>query len=99
MLNPSLLNVLKENQKIHTEEHPTAFAVEGMSGFINRTEKAKILQEIANNPNATQEERAELELVQVYLPALSRFKEGELPELFEADIKHLLEEKEKKGIL
>ena len=66
MLDPSLLDVLKENQKIHTEEHPTAFAVEGMSGFINRTEKAKILQEIANNPNATQEERAELELVQEY---------------------------------
>ena len=98
MLNPSLLDILRKNQKVDIEEFPSAVAIKTMIGFIKRNNTINPFEEIKNNPNSTREDIANAELAEVYLPALLRFKEGEIMEIFAKDIESILEYKEKKGL-
>jgi|TARA_Y100000310_G_scaffold248989_1_gene254979 uncharacterized protein YqeY len=96
MLNPSLIDVLKENEKVEIEEYPSASMI---MGFIDRPQEVNIIERIENDPDATQKEKQQLEILKVYLPAIARFKEGELQELFERDIEDIVRDKEQRGTL
>ena len=99
MFNSSLLGVLKENTKVDTDDYPMAETIEEAQGFVHRMEKRNILNDIANDPNASQKDKAQVELIKIYTLALSRFKEGELEELFTNDIENILEDKRQRGLL
>jgi septum formation inhibitor MinC len=98
MINPSLLNVLKENEKINTDEYASIVAIKNMQGFISANKTGIPFRELRKNENLSQEQVAELELAEIFIPALSRFQPEELDSLFEEDIKDIKKNKKEKGL-
>lgn len=90
----SLLDVLKDNRKIDTEEFPMALAVEDMQGFVSRS---RSISKVDMDTLET-DEKAELEIMQIYVPLFARFQPKEIEQLFNADIKSILAEKKRKGL-
>ena len=98
MINPSLTDILKEKQKVNVGEYPTAVAIKNISGFLVKNKGMQTFEDLKNMEGLTQEEYADIELAEIYLPLLARFKEGELDTLFKEDIKDILANKKKKGL-
>jgi hypothetical protein len=98
MINPSLLDVLKENEKVNMEQYSAIVAIQNMEGFLSKNKKGLSLKELRKKGNLSQEQVAELELAEIYLPAISRFQPGELDILFEEDIKDIKKNKKEKGL-
>ena len=99
MIKPSLLDVLKENRKVDTDEFAVAVAIKNMEGFVNRPQALIDLQSAKTKGSLSTEEQATLDLVSIYTPLLARFKGDELLQLIEEDIKNLVNEKKQKGLM
>jgi len=98
MINPSLLDVLKENEKVDMEQYSAIVAIQNMEGFLSKNKKSLSLKELRKKGNLSQEQYAELELAEIFIPALSRFQPEELDSLFEEDIKDIKKNKKEKGL-
>tara|TARA_R100001015_G_C4626740_1_gene185890 strand:+ start:800 stop:1087 length:288 start_codon:yes stop_codon:yes gene_type:complete len=94
MIKQSLLDVLKDNRRIDTEEFPMAIAIEDMQGFVKRPSGVSTI----NSDMLSIDEKAELEIMQIYVPLFARFQPKEIEQLFNADIKNILAEKKRKGL-
>jgi len=94
MIKHSLLDVLKDNRRIDTEEFPMAIAIEDMHGFVQRPSGVRTI----NSDMLSIDEKAELEIMQIYVPLFARFQPKEIEQLFNADIKNILAEKKRKGL-
>jgi HKD family nuclease len=99
MIKPSLLDVLKENRKVDTDEFEVAVAIKNMEGFVSRPQALMDLQSSKAKGTLSTEEQATLDLVAIYSPLLARFTGDELLQLIEEDIKNLVNEKKQKGLM
>jgi len=98
MLTPSLIDVLKENEKINLEDSSMVVAIEDVVGFVEEHGNKNIFQKLRMQENLTQKEQSTLELAEIYLPALARFQPGEIMEYLLADAQDIRENKMKKGL-
>ena len=98
MLTPSLIDVLKENEKINLEDSSMVVAIEDVVGFVEEHGNKNIFQKLRMQENLTQKEQSTLELAEIYLPALARFQPGEIMEYLHADAQDIRENKMKKGL-
>ena len=98
MLTPSLIDVLKENEKINLEDSSMVVAIEDVVGFVEEHGNKNIFQKLRMQENLTQKEQSTLELAEIYLPALARFLPGEIMEYLHADAQDIRENKMKKGL-
>jgi len=98
MINPSLLDVLKENEKVDTDTYASIIAIKNMQGFLSANKVGVPFRELRKNENLSQEQVAELELAEIFIPALARFQKEELDILFEEDIKDIKKNKKEKGL-
>ena len=98
MFNTSLLDVLKENEKVQLDDSTMAVAIDEAIGFTQHYNNTNVFKRLKSAPNLTQKQQANIDLAEIYLPALARFKPGEIMEYLHADAKDIREEKEKKGL-
>ena len=98
MLTPSLIDVLKENEKINLEDSSMVVAIEDVVGFVEEHGNKNIFQKLRMQENLTQKEQSTLEIAEIYLPALARFQPGEIMEYLLADAQDIRENKMKKGL-
>jgi len=98
MLSSSLIDVLKENEKINLEDSSMVVAIEDVVGFVEEHGNKNIFQKLRMQENLTQKEQSTLELAEIYLPALARFQPGEIMEYLLADAQDIRENKMKKGL-
>ena len=98
MITPSLIDVLKENEKLPIENFPTMVSIEKIAGFIKQQDSENIFKKLREEGNLSQREQASLDLAEVYLPALSRFKPGEIEEYFKQDIESIRQDKMERGL-
>jgi len=98
MLSPSLLDVLKENEKVNLDDSSMVVAITDAVGFIEEHGNKNIFQKLRMQENLTQKEQSTLEIAEIYLPALARFQPGEIMEYLHADAEDIRENKMKKGL-
>ena len=98
MLSPSLLDVLKENEKVSLDDSSMLVAITDAVGFIEEHGNKNIFQKLRMQENLTQKEQSTLEIAEIYLPALARFQPGEIMEYLHADAEDIRENKMKKGL-
>ena len=98
MLSPSLLDVLKENEKVSLDDSSMVVAITDAVGFIEEHGNKNIFQKLRIQENLTQKEQSTLEIAEIYLPALARFQPGEIMEYLHADAEDIRENKMKKGL-
>jgi len=98
MLSPSLLDVLKENEKVSLDDSSMVVAITDAVGFIEEHGNKNIFQKLRMQENLTQKEQSTLEIPEIYLPALARFQPGEIMEYLHADAEDIRENKMKKGL-
>ena len=98
MLSPSLLDVLKENEKASLDDSSMVVAITDAVGFIEEHGNKNIFQKLRMQENLTQKEQSTLEIAEIYLPALARFQPGEIMEYLHADAEDIRENKMKKGL-
>mgnify|MGYP003153934125 CR=1 FL=1 len=99
MIKPSLIDVLKENRKVDTDEFAVAVAIKNMEGFISKPQVLKDLQSAEALGNLSTEDAAFLDLISIYTPLLARFQGDELLQLIEEDIKDVVNNKKNKGLM
>ena len=97
MLSPSLLDVLKENEKVRLDDSSIVVAIEDAVGFVEEQSNMNVFEQLRMKENLTQRERSSIELAEVYLPVLARFKPGEIMEYIDADVKDIRNNKMKRG--
>ena len=98
MLSPSLLDVLKENEKVSLDDSSMVVAITDAVGFIEEHGNKNIFQKLRMQENLTQKEQSTLEIAEIYLPALARFQPGEIMEYLHADAEDIRQNKMKKGL-
>ena len=98
MFNPSLLDVLKENEKITLDDSDITDDIKDAVGFIDERSSMNVFQQLRSKENLTEKESSTLDLAEVYLPALARFKPGEIMEYITKDAREIREYKKKRGI-
>ena len=98
MFNPSLLDVLKENEKITLDDSDITDDIKDAVGFIDKHSGVNVFQQLRSKENLTEKESSTLDLAEVYLPALARFKPGEIMEYITKDAREIREYKKKRGI-
>ena len=76
MLSPSLLDVLKENEKVNLDDSSMVVAIEDAIGFVEEQSNMNVFEQLRMKENITEEEKASIELAEVYLPILARFQPG-----------------------
>jgi len=97
MLNSSLIDVLKENEKVRLDDSSMVVAIEDAVGFVEEQSNMNVFEQLRMKENLTQRERSSIELAEVYLPVLARFKSGEIMEYIDADAKDIRNNKMKRG--
>ena len=98
MFNSSLIDVLKENEKVRLDDSSMVVAIEDAVGFVEEHGNKNIFQKLRMQENLTQKEQSTLEIAEIYLPALARFQPGEIMEYLHADAQDIRENKMKKGL-
>tara|TARA_R100000963_G_C4623275_1_gene90190 strand:+ start:682 stop:981 length:300 start_codon:yes stop_codon:yes gene_type:complete len=99
MFNTSLLDVLKENEKVKLEDSSMIVSIEDALGFAEKQNNINIFEQLRSKENLTQKEQSTIDLAEIYLPALARFKPGEIMEYLHADAQDIRDNKMKKGLL
>tara|TARA_R100000656_G_scaffold11151_1_gene11841 strand:- start:1356 stop:1655 length:300 start_codon:yes stop_codon:yes gene_type:complete len=99
MFNTSLLDVLKENEKVRLEDSSIVVSIEDALGFVEKQGNINIFEQLRSKENLTQKEQSTIDLAEIYLPALARFKPGEIMEYLHADAQDIRDNKMKKGLL
>tara|TARA_R100001530_G_scaffold34788_1_gene27207 strand:+ start:679 stop:978 length:300 start_codon:yes stop_codon:yes gene_type:complete len=99
MFNTSLLDVLKENEKVRLEDSSIIVSIEDALGFVEKQGNINIFEQLRSKENLTQKEQSTIDLAEIYLPALARFKPGEIMEYLHADAQAIRNNKMKKGLL
>ena len=98
MFNPSLLDVLKENEKITLDDSDITDDIKDAVGFIDKQSGVNVFQQLRRKENLTEKESSTLDLAEVFLPALARFKPGEIMEYLHNDAREIRDFKKKKGL-
>ena len=98
MLTTSLLDVLKENEKITLDDSGIIDDIKDAVGFIGKQDGVNVFQQLRSKENLTENESSTLDLAEVFLPALARFKPGEVMEYIHNDAKKIRDDKKKKGL-
>ena len=99
MFNTSLLDVLKENEKVQLDDSTMVVAIEEAIGFTKHHNNINIFERLKSSPDLTQKQLANIELAEIFMPALARFKPGEVMDYLHADAKAIRDNKEKEGLL
>ena len=97
MLNSSLMDVLKENEKVSLDDSSMAVAIEDTVGFVQEQSNMNVFEQLRTKENLTQKEESSIDLAEVYLPALARFKPGEIMEYLHEDAQKIRNDKRKRG--
>jgi hypothetical protein len=98
MFTPSLLDVLKENEKITSDDSDIIDDIKDAVGFIGKQDGVNVFQQLRSKENLTENESSTLDLAEVFLPALARFKPGEVMDMLHNDAKKIRDDKKKKGL-
>lgn len=99
MIKPSLLDVLKENRKVDTDEFAVAVAIKNMEGFISRPQYMEELIQLSKESQLSTEDQSQLDLMGIYFPLFARFENDELLKYIEDDIKEIINNKKNKGLI
>ena len=97
MLNSSLMDVLKENEKVSLGDSSMAVAIEDAVGFVKEQSNMNVFEQLRTKENLTQKEQSSIDLAEVYLPALARFKPGEIMEYLHEDAQKIRNDKRERG--
>jgi hypothetical protein len=97
MLSSSLIDVLKENEKVNLDDSSMVVAIEDAVGFVEEQSNMNVFEQLRTKENLTQKEQSSIDLAEVYLPALARFKPGEIMEYLHADAQQIRNDKRKRG--
>ena len=98
MITPSLMDVLKENEKLPVESSSTMISIENVLGFVDQQGIGNIFNHLRENENISQTQRASLDIAEVYLPALTRFKPGEIDAYLKKDVEYIRKNKMERGL-
>ena len=99
MLSSSLIDVLKENEKVNLDDSSMVVAIEDAVGFVEEQSNINVFEQLRMKENLTQKEESSIDLAEVYLPALARFKPGEIMEYLHADAQDIRNNKMKRGAI
>ena len=97
MFNSSLMDVLKENEKVSLDDSSMVVAIEDAVGFVQEQSNMNVFEQLRTKENLTQKEESSIDLAEVYLPALARFKPGEIMEYLHEDAQKIRNDKRKRG--
>tara|TARA_R110002051_G_scaffold82848_1_gene147308 strand:- start:1133 stop:1426 length:294 start_codon:yes stop_codon:yes gene_type:complete len=97
MFNSSLMDVLKENEKVSLDDSSMIVAIEDAVGFVEEQSNMNVFEQLRTKENLTQKEQSSIDLAEVYLPALARFKPGEIMEYLHEDAQKIRNDKRKRG--
>jgi hypothetical protein len=97
MFNSSLMDVLKENEKVSLDGSSMVVAIEDAVGFVEEQSNMNVFEQLRTKENLTQKEQSSIDLAEVYLPALARFKPGEIMEYLHEDAQKIRNDKRKRG--
>lgn len=97
MLNSSLIDVLKENEKVRLDDSSMVVAIEDAVGFVEEQSNMNVFEQLRMKENLTERERASIELAEIYLPVLARFQPGEIMEYLDRDTQEIRNNKIKRG--
>jgi len=98
MITPSLMDVLKENEKLPVESSDTMVSIENILGFVEHQDSKNIFNHLREKENLSQTQLASLDMAEIYLPALIRFKPGEIEEYLKKDVEDIRKNKMKRGL-
>ena len=94
MLTPSLMDVLKENEKVRLDDSTVAVSIKDAIGFIKEQNNINIFDQLRMKENLTEKEKSSIELAEIYLPVFARFEPGEIMKYLNEDIQKI---KDKRG--
>ena len=97
MFNSSLMDVLKENEKVSLDDSSMVVAIEEAVGFVEEQSNMNVFEQLRTKENLTQKEESSIDLAEVYLPVLARFKPGEIMEYLHEDAQKIRNDKRKRG--
>ena len=97
MFNSSLMDVLKENEKVSLDDSSMVVAIEEAVGFVEEQSNMNVFEQLRTKENLTQKEQSSIDLAEVYLPALARFKPGEIMEYLHEDAQKIRNDKRERG--
>jgi len=91
------MDVLKENEKVSLDDSSMVVAIEEAVGFVKEQSNMNVFEQLRTKENLTQKEQSSIDLAEVYLPALARFKPGEIMEYLHEDAQKIRNDKRKRG--
>ena len=97
MFNTSLRDVLKENEKVTLDDSPIVDSIEDALGFIKENGNTDAFAQLRMKKDITDKEKSTIDLAEVFLPALARFKPGEIMEYLHSDSEDIRNNKEQRG--
>ena len=97
MFNTSLRDVLKENEKVTLDDSPIVDSIEDALGFIKENGNTDAFAQLRMKKDITDKEKSTIDLAEVFLPALARFKPAEIMEYLHSDAEDIRNNKEQRG--
>tara|TARA_R110002167_G_C12318615_1_gene618895 strand:+ start:244 stop:519 length:276 start_codon:yes stop_codon:yes gene_type:complete len=91
------MDVLKENEKVSLDDSSMAVAIEDAVGFVKEQSNMNVFEQLRTKENLTQKEQSSIDLAEVFLPALARFKPGEIMEYLHEDAQKIRNDKRERG--
>jgi len=91
------MDVLKENEKVSLDDSSMVVAIEEAVGFVEEQSNMNVFEQLRTKENLTQKEESSIDLAEVYLPVLARFKPGEIMEYLHEDTQKIRNDKRKRG--
>jgi hypothetical protein len=92
-----LRDILKENEKVRLDDSPIVDDIEDALGFIKEKGNTNTFKQLRMKKNLTDKEKSSIDLAEVFLPALARFKPGEIMEYLYADAEDIRNNKAQRG--
>tara|TARA_R110000824_G_scaffold77518_2_gene196001 strand:+ start:251 stop:550 length:300 start_codon:yes stop_codon:yes gene_type:complete len=97
MFNTSLRDVLKENEKVTLDDSPIVDSIEDALGFIKENDNTNSFAQLRMKKNITDKEKSIIDLAEIFIPALARFKPGEIMEYLYSDAEDIRNNKAQRG--
>lgn len=91
------MDVLKENEKVSLDDSSMVVAIEEAVGFVEEQSNMNVFEQLRTKENLTQKEESSIDLAEVYLPVLARFKPGEIMEYLNEDTQKIRNDKRERG--
>ena len=91
------MDVLKENEKVSLDDSSMVVAIEDAVGFVQEQSNMNVFEQLRTKENLTQKEQSSIDLAEVFLPALARFKPGEIMEYLHEDAQKIRNDKRERG--